>query len=909
MHSREIRQSFLDFFAERGHTLVPSSSLVPAQDPTLLFANAGMNQFKDTFLGLEQRPYTRAASTQRCLRVSGKHNDLEEVGPSPWHHTFFEMLGNFSFGDYFKADAIAFAWELLTQGYGLSPSRMYPSVFGGDADFAADDEAARLWTEIADLPPERIVRLGRKDNFWQMGDVGPAGPCSEIYYDLTGRCQEDPGSNCLPGCECGRWTEIWNLVFMQFELRLDGSVVPLPKPCVDTGMGFERLVSILQDVPSNYDTDLFTPILDHVQEMLGHSAQDRARLLAPYRAVADHSRAVVNMIADGILPGNLGRNSILRRILRRAIYQGRLLGFSGPFLQEPARVAIAILAPAYPHLAEKEDFVLEVIADEEERFGRTLEAGLARLETLLSDLDGQTIPGEVAFELYATYGYPMDLTRLIAREHGVAVDEAGFEQAVAQHQEVSRGEEDGAVAGGDISFYRDLGLPVTEFTGYETTSTDTQILALINAGEHVRRASEGEALEVVLARTPFYAEAGGQIGDIGVLAGPHGRFAVTDAVHPIPGLVIHLGQVAEGYVEEGDAVRAEVDAERRADIAANHTATHLLHRALRAVVGEHAQQSGSLVAPGYLRFDFTHLRAMTPDEIIEVERRVNAAIRRDLLVVPRVLARDEALQRGAIALFGEKYGDTVRMVSVEESEDAFHTRELCGGTHVCRTGEIGAFFIRSESSIGSGLRRIEAVTGRGAVQWGRWQAQRLAEIAVPLGVSPEQLEERVQRLLEENKERERQIVALQRQLAQDQVQSLLGQAEEVDGVRVIAARVDLPNVARLRELGDTLRDRLGSGVIVLATVSGERAQFLTMVTSDLNARGLQAARILRPSAEIVGGTGGGRPEMAQGGGPNVGRLPEALSKVKDTVEQELTVYVTQEADQEFRPNRSSEGKH
>jgi alanyl-tRNA synthetase len=886
MQSREIRQSFLDFFASRGHTVVPSSSLVPAQDPTLLFANAGMNQFKDTFLGLEKRPYTRAASVQRCLRVSGKHNDLEEVGPSPYHHTFFEMLGNFSFGDYFKAEAIAYAWELLTKGYGLPPGRMWPSVFRGDADFAADDEAARLWTEVANVPPERVVRLGRKDNFWQMGDVGPAGPCSEIYYDLTDHCLRDPGTGCDPSCSCGRWTEIWNLVFMQFELRPDGSVVPLPKPCVDTGMGFERLTSVLQGVPSNYDTDLFVPIMDCLQELAGHSRAERERLFAPYRAVADHSRATVNMVADGILPGNLGRNSILRRIMRRAIYQGRLLGLSGAFLQEPARVAIEILAPAYPQLAEKEPFILEVIADEEERFGRTLDAGLARLETLLGELQEPTIPGETAFELYATYGYPVDLTRLIARQRNVSVDEAAFEQAVARHQEISRGE-GGSAAMVAAGLYRDLGLPATVFSGYETLAEETGILALLSAGERVRRASQGERLEIVLARTPFYAESGGQVGDTGQISGSHGRFAVQDTVRPIPNLVVHVGQVVEGYLEEGEAVHAEVDAARRADIADNHTATHLLHRALREVLGEHAQQAGSLVSPGTLRFDFSNLRAMSAAEVQEVERRVNAAIRRNLVVVPRTLSKDEALERGAIALFGEKYGDTVRMVSVEESDDSFHTRELCGGTHVHRTGEIGAFFIRSEGSIGSGLRRIEAVTGRGAVEWAREQARRLEEIAGPLGVSPERLEERLQRVLEESRERERHIVALQRQLAQVQVSSLLGQVQDVAGVNVLAAAVDLPDAARLRELGDTLRDRLGSGVIALGCVIGERAHLLVMVTPDQSKRGLNAARILRPTAELLGGTGGGRPEMAQGGGPQVERLGEAMAKVAETVRQEV----------------------
>ncbi|MGC8872928.1 MAG: alanine--tRNA ligase, partial [Chloroflexia bacterium] len=518
MRSDELRQAFLHFFEQKGHTVVPGSSLIPAQDPTLLFTNAGMNQFKDVFLGLETRPYRRAVTVQRCLRVSGKHNDLEEVGPSPRHHTFFEMLGNFSFGDYFKAEAIAFAWEFLTEVLGLPRERMRPTVFSGDADFSPDEDAARYWSEVAGFRPEEIVRLGRKDNFWQMGDIGPCGPCSEIHYDLTGHCLRDPSANCDPRCDCGRWIELWNLVFMQFELRPDGTVVPLPRPSVDTGMGLERTLAVLNDVPTNYDTDLFQPLIARLQEMLGHSDEERARRIASYRAVADHSRAVVNMIADGVLPGNLGRNSVLRRILRRAVYQGRILGFQEPFLTEPARVAISILAPAYPHLAEKEPFILEVVADEEERFRRTLDAGLARLEVLLSELREPVVPGEAAFELYATYGYPVDLTRLIARERGFEVDEAGFQEALARHQAVSRGEESlgtPAVAGR----YRELELPVTPFVGYDRVAGPARILALLSDGESVRRASAGERLEVVLDETPFYPEGGGQVGDTGWLRG------------------------------------------------------------------------------------------------------------------------------------------------------------------------------------------------------------------------------------------------------------------------------------------------------------------------------------------------------------------------------------------------------
>jgi alanyl-tRNA synthetase len=885
MKSNDLRQVFLCFFEGKGHTIVPGSSLVPAQDPTLLFTNAGMNQFKDVFLGLEQRPYRRAVTVQRCLRVSGKHNDLEEVGPSPRHHTFFEMLGNFSFGDYFKADAIAFAWEFLTQTLGLPRERLRPTVFGGDADLAPDEEAARLWVEVGGFHPEEIVRLGRKDNFWQMGDVGPCGPCSEIHYDLTGYCLRDRERNCDPRCDCGRWIELWNLVFMQFELRPDGTIVALPRPSVDTGMGLERTLAVLNGVPTNYDTDLFLPVIARVQEMLGHSDQERMERIASYRAVADHSRAVVNMIADGVLPGNLGRNSILRRILRRAVYQGRLLGFQEPFLTEPARVAISILAPAYPHLAEKEAFILEVIADEEERFRHTLDAGLVRLEALLSELREPVIPGEAAFELYATYGYPVDLTRMIARQRGYEVDESGFQEALMRHQAVSRaGGTPAALAAGR---YRDLDLPPTPFTGYDRTTDAAAILVLLSEGESVRRASAGERLEVVLEHTPFYPEGGGQIGDAGWLYGPHGRFRVEDTFRPVPERIVHVGQVEEGYLEVGETVEARVDRERRADIARNHTATHLLHRALREVLGEHVVQSGSLVAPDRLRFDFSHLRAMTPGEMEEVERLVNEAIQTDFAVIPRILPRDEALRRGAIALFGEKYGETVRMVSVETSEDAYHTRELCGGTHVGRTGEIGAFFLVSESSIGAGLRRIEAVTGRGAIRWAREQVRRLEQLADRLGVPVARLEERLQALEEEARERERQIVALQRQLAQLQVEGLIAKARMVDGLQVVSGQLDLPDLARLREAGDMVKERLRSCVVVLASVIEGQTRWVAMVTPDGVARGLRADRILRPSVQLVGGSAGGRPELAQGGGPLVERLPEALALVYETVHQEM----------------------
>ncbi|HID86027.1 MAG TPA: alanine--tRNA ligase, partial [Anaerolineae bacterium] len=712
MTSAEIRQAFLDFFASKGHAVVPSSSLVP-DDPTLLFTNAGMVQFKDLFLGLEKRSYTRATTAQKCMRVSGKHNDLENVGPSPRHHTFFEMLGNFSFGDYFKGEAIHYAWELITQVYGLPADRLTFTVFEDD------DEAYDVWHDEIGVPAERIYRMGEKTNFWMMADVGPCGPTSEIHWDWgPERCTcGQPDCSVALDNDCGRWLELWNLVFMQFDQAQDGTRTPLPKPGVDTGLGLERIVSVLQNTESNYDTDLFTPLIVRVQELLGDTDAQRAEKIVGYRVIADHSRAMAFLIADGVLPGNEGRAYVLRMIMRRAMRFGKKLGFTGPFLGQIAQVVIETMGHHYHELVEQRDFILEAIAQEEERFQRTLDVGLNLLDRVIAGVEARgerVIPGVEVFRLYDTYGFPPDLTEDVAKEHGLAIDRAGFEAAMAEQRARARAAQK---FGWDEveEFYRKLNLPATRFVGYETMAADGRILSIVRDGVSVEEAGESAQVEIVLDQTPFYAEAGGQVGDTGRLIAAGGETVeVTDTRSPLPGLHVHYGRVTAGVIRVGMTVRAEVDEERRWDIMRNHTATHLLHRALREVLGEHARQSGSLVAPDRLRFDFTHLSPLTPEELTAVEEWVNARIRENLPVTAAHMSYEEAIRAGAVALFGEKYGDLVRMVSIDEV-----TRELCGGTHLQATGQIGFFRLVSEASIGAGLRRIEAVTGRGAEEYVR----------------------------------------------------------------------------------------------------------------------------------------------------------------------------------------------
>jgi alanyl-tRNA synthetase len=891
MNSAEIRQRFLQYFGSNDHEIVPSSPLVPANDPTLLFVNAGMVQFKDTFLGLEQRPYTMATTAQKCMRVSGKHNDLENVGPSPRHHTFFEMLGNFSFGDYFKEDAIRFAWELLTEEFKLDPKRLWVTVFEGDELVPADEEAAQYWENIG-VPRERIVRLGAKDNFWEMGPTGPCGPNSEIIYYQGDDVDNQVAEGVINGDDL--YMEIWNLVFMQYNRDEQGNLAPLPKPSIDTGMGFERLVAVLQGVRNNYETDLFTPIIERLIELVGKGHEHYEANRAPYHAIADHARACAFLIADGVRPGNEGRNYVLRRILRRAAYQGRTLGLAEPFLAHAVDVVIREMGDAYPELRTKAAYIKQVITGEEERFNQTLQSGLDQLQAIVARMqaDGQTIMrGEDVFRLHDTYGFPPDLTAKILSERNLGIDEAGYH--VAREEQRRRGREAAQFKrGAQAELWSNMELPQTQFTGYGALQSSGRVLALVANGQQVEDVSEGDSVQIVLDQTCFYAESGGQVGDTGVLVSEQASVRIGDVQKPVPGVYVHTGIVERGTLAQGDAVELRVEGERRRDIMRNHTATHLLHRALRDVLGEHAEQAGSLVAPDRLRFDFGHSGAVTPDEQHEVERRVNAWIRADTEVEAAQMPIGEARAMGAMALFGEKYGDVVRVVTIgcddhgsgesiptpnsQPSTPDFCSRELCGGTHVARTGEIGFFRIVSESSIGSGLRRIEAVTGAGAERYVDGQSDLLREAARRLGTTPAQLLERIEQVQQQIKHQQQQIAQLEEQAGDDQVQTILGQRQQNNGVALVAAHVDAPNADKLRTMGDQLRNKLGSGIVVLGTVIKDKPQILVMVTPDLVRKGYHAGNLVKALAQKVGGGGGGRADVAQAGGRDAGQLDAAL---------------------------------
>ncbi len=878
MNSNQLRESFLCFFEEHGHTRVRSSSLVPA-DPTLLFTNAGMVQFKDVFLGLDKRPYKRAVTSQKCMRVAGKHNDFETVGRDLTHHTFFEMLGNFSFGDYFKADAIPFAWEYLTQTLGLAPERLHPTVY------LDDDEAANIWSQVKGIPASQVVRLGEKDNFWAMGDTGPCGPCSEIIYDRTGQCLRD-GADCDLTCECGRWIELWNLVFMQFNRDAQGVMTPLPRPSIDTGAGLERILALLQDTDSDYDTDRFGPILRVVEELRGAPYVETAPEGFSYRVIADHSRATAFLIADGVLPANEGHGYVLRRVLRRAVRHGHLLGIHEPFMAQTVAAVAEVMGAAYPELVNRADFIRRVVIQEEERFLQTLDAGTERLQTLFADLEkrgAKVIPGREAFKLYDTFGFPLDITKDMAEERGLTVDEAAYHEAMAEQQRRAR-----AAQRFDLDElterYRALNLPATEFLGYDALEAQGTVLAIVRRGQAVHEAAVGDEVEIVLDRTPFYGEAGGQVGDTGHFASPLGHVEIVDAQKPLPDLIVHRGRVTSGALQVGQSVQAIVTEGRRLDIARNHTATHLLQKALQEVLGPHAQQRGSLVAPDRLRFDFTHLEPLTPDEIIAVERRVNAIVRENRPVTATITTYADAVARGAMALFGEKYGEQVRLVEV-----AGYSRELCGGTHLHHTGQIGLFHIVSEGSVGAGLRRIEAVTGRGAEEWVRGQATSLEVVAAALETTPEQAADRVRALLAELRQARKEIESLQRKLARRDVEALVGQAQEVNGLHVLAARVEAADADAMREMTDWLRDKLGSAVVVLGAVVNDQPLLIAAATPDAVGRGIHAGRLISQVAQAVGGRGGGRPDMAQAGGKDARRLNEALAQVTEWLSSQLHV--------------------
>ena len=865
----EIRKTFLDFFASKGHTIVPSSPLVPLNDPTLMFTNSGMVQFKDVFLGTDKRPYHRATSVQACLRAGGKHNDLENVGYTARHHTFFEMLGNWSFGDYFKKESITWGWELLTQVYGLPADRLTATVYH------EDDEAYDIWTQVIGLPPERVIRIGdnkggkyKSDNFWMMADTGPCGPCSEIFYDHGAHIPGGPPGS--PDEDGDRFIEIWNHVFMQFEMHEDGSLTRLPAPCVDTGMGLERLAAILQHVHSNYEIDLFQNLIRAAARETGCTDLANPSL----KVIADHIRATAFLVSDGVLPGNEGRSYVQRRIIRRAIRHGYKLGCKKPFFHRLVPDLVALMGDAYPRLKAQEAEIASALQAEEERFFETLEKGMNILDEALAG-DRQTLSGDIAFKLHDTYGFPLDLTQDVCRERGVTVDEAGFENAM-QHQK------DTARAAGKFKMDKVLeyeGASNT-FTGYEHLEEEAQVLALYVDGESVSQLRTGDQGVIVLDVTPFYAESGGQVGDQGLLRAPGIEFQVTDT-HKIKADVFgHHGVLLQGVLRVGDRVRAEVSHDLRFASMRNHSATHLLHKALREVLGSHVQQKGSLVTPERTRFDFAHGAALTPAQIAEVEHKVNAEILANTDTRARVMPMEDARQTGAMMLFGEKYGDEVRVLDIGSST------ELCGGTHVGRTGDIGLFKIVTEGGVASGVRRIEAVTGANALAYLQGLEHTVSEAAQALKTPPSELLGRIGQLQEQTRHLEKEIAALKGKLASSQGDELAGQAVDVKGVKVLAARLEGADARTLRETMDKLKDKLKSAAIVLAAVEGDKVQIAAGVTKDRTAA-LKAGELVNFVAQQVGGKGGGKPDMAMAGGTQPAHLDQALQGVQAWVAERL----------------------
>ncbi|OIQ55215.1 alanine--tRNA ligase [Neomoorella thermoacetica] len=870
MTGNELRERFLKFFASKGHTIVHSSSLVPANDPTLLFTNAGMVQFKDVYLGLDRRPFTRATTAQKCVRAGGKHNDLDTVGRTARHHTFFEMLGNFSFGDYFKREAITYAWEFLTRVLELPPERLWVTVY------QEDDEAYQLWQEIAGIPAERIVRMGEKDNFWAMGDTGPCGPCSEIIYDRGPEhaCSSTPCA--LGACDCDRWLEIWNLVFMQYERDSNGNLSPLPRPSIDTGMGLERVASVLQGVDSNFDTDLIAPLIKAVEKITGRT-YDPGEAGFPFRVIADHARSCTFLIADGILPGNEGRSYVLRRILRRAARFGKALGIDEPFLYRLVDTVVAIMGGAYPEVAEQQEHIARVIEQEEIRFHETLNDGLKVLNGILERArqEGrEVVSGLEAFTLYDTYGFPLDLTEEIAGEGGFKVDRDGFEKAMAAQRERARAaREDVKAYDFALAFAGALeDISGTAFTGYDQLEDKGTVLALFQEGARVTSLEANATGYVVLDRTPCYPEGGGQVGDRGELKWSGGQARVEDTRRLPDGKIVHQINVTAGTLVVGQEVEIAVDRERRQATARNHTVTHLLHRALKNILGEHVNQAGSLVTPERLRFDFTHFAPLTGEELRAVEAEVNQKILANLPVTTLETSYQEAKAMGATALFGEKYGERVRVVKIDA-----YSMELCGGTHLGSTSEAGSFRLVSESGIGAGVRRVEAVTGAAALEMALQDRQELATIAGLLKVPLAQATQRVRHLLEQNKENERELAQLRNELASYTIDKLLDRVQEVAGVPVLPARVQITDPEALREMAERLRSRLGSGVVVLGSQHDGRVNFVAMVSKDLVQRGIHAGNLLREVARIASGGGGGRADMAQAGGKDPGKLDQALA--------------------------------
>lgn len=895
-NSAEVRQAFLDFFQEMGHEIVPSSPLPILDNPTLLFANAGMNQFVDAFLGKEERTYSRAASSQKCMRVQGKHNDLENVGPSPRHHTFFEMLGNFSFGDYFKEGAIRFAYSFLTKVCEIPSDKLWYTVH------TDDDVAYDIWVKEIGVSAERVLRMGDKTNFWMMGDVGPCGPTSEVHYDWGPEactCLE-PDCNILLDNDCGRWLELWNLVFMQFDQAEDGSRTPLPKPGVDTGLGLERITSIVEQQPVNYDTDLFVPAMQKVQELLADSEEERLAHETGYRVIADHGRAATFLIGDGVLPGNTSRGYVLRMIIRRAVRFGRSIGFTEPFLAQIAEVYIDQMGGFYPELRTHQEHIKHTITLEERRFARTLDDAMAHLDHILSELHQEhikVIPGDVAFDLYATHGLPLEITRDVAQEEGFQVDEVGFNEAKEAHALASGAGAFGQYESSDNVYSRILielvekgvlGDQGVDYDPYTGPRMESQVVGIIHEGQRIDQAVAGQDVEFITLATPFYVEAGGEVSDTGWIRSLDSNIEarIDNVRQPIPGLIVHKGQILRGELSVGSYVNLEVDDWRRWDIRRNHTATHILHKELRAMLGKHVTQQGSLVAPDRLRFDFSHDRAVDPESLRQMEKAINKVILKNEPVTAEYMSKEEAVDAGAMALFGEKYGEVVRTIKIGESPDPY-SFELCGGLHVQATGDIGLFHFTSEEAVGAGLRRVEAVTGRYAQKFVMERLQLLERLALILNTPVLEIENKLNAVLEENRSLNREVARLRQSQARIEFEDLLGKMQNVNGVPLMVAQVSVGDMDGLREMADWFRDSVASGVAVLGSVVSGKVMLVVAVTDDLVSSGIKAGDLIGKVAKIVGGGGGGRPTLAQAGGKDPDKLPEALSAVPEILAQEL----------------------
>jgi len=904
----EIRQQFIDFFVEYGHTFVPSSSLVPGGDSTLLFTNAGMVQFKDVFLGTDQRPYSRAVNSQKCLRVSGKHNDLEQVGRDNTHHTFFEMLGNWSFGDYYKKETITWAWQLLTDVWKLPKERLWATYFKDElGEIPEDRQAAGVWLQQAGFDPDHLLAFGRKENFWEMADTGPCGPDSEIHFDRGPEyCQksDDPHHVCQVNGDCDRFLEIWNNVFIQYNRLSENELVPLEKTHVDTGMGFERIVSILQDVPSNYKTDLFMPLIKYIQSLTGDSDAEREANLTPYRVIADHTRATTFLIADGVVPGNIGRNYVCRMLIRRSARFGMKLDLNEPFMANVARIVIENYGDFYPELKRNAAAIMDSLTREEKQFKKTVAAGLDHLDEILSDLriGGKTIlDGALAFDLYATLGLPLEITRDVAQEQGLDVDTEGFQEAMEAHRLASgAGEIFGEMGGEDVQIYADLLAKLQQsgelratgvaYSPYQPIHEPTEILALVRDGKAVDKVGVGEQVAVLLPRTWFYVEAGGQVSDTGQIVSVNGNkwtIKITEMQKPAAGVIVHIGEVLEGQPKVGDRALVQVDQDRRHQIMRNHTATHLLHAALQDILGDHARQAGSLVAPDRLRFDFTHPQAMTRQEILAVEAHVNQAILANYPLQIAEKSLEQAMEEGAMALFGEKYGAVVRTISIGDQEDLSY--ELCGGTHVDETGDIGLFLITFEGSVAAGVRRIEAVTGWRAYQYARERMNFLDQANTFLGTAPSELLPKIQSMEEEISISKKRIKSLEGKLVKIKIkeQNQLSYVPEYD-IQYLTEIFPNVDIGALRESTDIFQDNYTSGCIVLgSTDSNKNPIIVTAITEDLVDKGLHAGKIAKSIAKIIGGGGGGSARLAQAGGKDKDKLREALDQVPNILKNML----------------------